>query len=206
MISSTGSAGSSLGDSQGRLALAVPQRDQRRDCLGPCSAVRSACGCRRHILQRDAVYKPFCHLILQLQHDALCQLGAYAVGCLECFVIPAENRQCHPVRLHHAQDGQPHLGPHPRHAGKHLKAGLLLLGGKAEQADIVLGNRKHRVDRGFAPGPGQRPGHTGRALGIVAHPAAAQHHKIEALFQDLAGQTVDHCNFPPQIGPALRGA
>ena len=61
------------------------------------------------------------------------------------------------MRLHHAQDGQPHLGPHPRHACKHLKAGLLLLGGKAEQADIVLGNRKHRVDGGFAPAPGSAP-------------------------------------------------
>ena len=95
--------------------------------------------------------------------------------------------QRHPVRLHHAQDGKAHLGAHARNSGQHLKAGLLLLGGKAVEADIVLRHAHHSVQGRFFSHAGQRPGHAGRALGVVAHPAAADHHRVHGLFDDFSG-------------------
>ena len=45
---------------------------------------------------------------------------------------------------------------------------------------------------GLLPHTGQCPRHTGRALGIVAHAAAAEHHGVQAFFHDFSSQTVDH--------------
>ena len=102
-----------------------------------------------HILQRDAVHKALGHLVLQFQHDALGQLGANAGGRLERLVVPCRDGKRHPLRLHHAQDGQPHLGAHAGNSGQHLKAGLLLLGGKTVQAHVVFGHAHHGVEGGF---------------------------------------------------------
>ena len=78
------------------------------------------------------------------------------------------------------------------HGGEHLKAGLLLLGGKAVQAHVVFGHTHHGVEGGFLAHTGQGPRHTGGALGIVAHAAAAEHHRTHAFFYDFSSQTVDH--------------
>ena len=83
-------------------------------------------------------------------------------------------------------------GANAGHGGEHLKAGLLLLGGKTVQAHVVLGHTHHGVKGGFLAHAGQRPRHTGRALGIVAHAAAAEHHGIHAFFDDFSCQTVNH--------------
>ena len=146
----------------------------------------------RHILQRDAVHKALGDLILQLQHDALCKLRPHAGSRLERLVVPRRDRQCHAVRLHHTQDGKAHLRPHAGHGDQHLKAGLLLLGGKAVKAHVVLGDAHHGINGGFLAHAGQGPGHAGRALGIVAYTAAAEHHRVHAFFDDFSCQTVDH--------------
>ena len=115
-----------------------------------------------------------------------------AGSSLKGLVVPRRDGQRHPLRLHDAEDGKPHLGTHAGHGGQHLKAGLLLLGGKAVQAYIVLGHAHHGVQGSFLPHTGQCPRHAGRALGIVAHAAAAEHHGIQAFFHDFSSQTVDH--------------
>ena len=141
---------------------------------------------RAHILEVDAIHKALCYLILQFQHDALGQLGAYA-GCrLEGLVVACRDRQRHPVRLHDAENGQAHLGAHTGNGGQQLKAALLLLGGKAIQADVIFGHAHHGVKGGFPAHPGQCTRNAGRALHIVAHPAAAHHHSVQGLFDDFS--------------------
>ena len=88
--------------------------------------------------------------------------------------------------------GKAHLRPHAGHGGQHLKAGLLLLGGKAVKAHVVLGDAHHGINGGFLAHAGQGPGHAGRALGVVAYTAAAEHHRAHAFFDDFSCQTVDH--------------
>ena len=165
---------------------------QRRNGLRRTLGGRCVGRSTGHILQRDAVHKALGHLVLQFQYDALGQLGPHAVGRLKGLVVPGRNSQRHPLRLHDAQDGQPHLGAHAGHGSEHLKAGLLLLGGKAIQAHVVFGHTHHGVEGGFLAHAGQGPRHTGRALGIVAHAAAAEHHRTHAFFYDFSSQTVDH--------------
>ena len=162
-----------LGDGQCGFALAVAQRHQRGDGL-PCplcgGGVRSSA---RHVFQVDAGGKAFGDLIFQFQHDALGQLGADAGRSLEGFVVARRDGQRHTVGFHDAQDGKPHLRAHARHRGEQLETGLLLLAGKAVEADVVLGDVHHRIDGGFVSHAGQRTGHAGRTLGVVPRAAAA---------------------------------
>ena len=94
--------------------------------------------------------------------------------------------QRHPVRLHDAQDCKAHLRPHARNCRQHLKASLLLFRRKTVQADVVFGHAHHGVEGRFLPHAGQRTGHAGRALGVIAHPAAAEHHGVQGLFDDFS--------------------
>ncbi len=186
MISSTGRLASILETASAASLWLYPS-----DTSAAMACAAALCGGggsgRAHILEVDAVHKALCHLILQFQHDALGQLGAHA-GCrLEGLVVARRDRQRHPVRLHDAENGQTHLGTHAGNGGQHLKAGLLLLGGKAVQADIVFGHAHHGVQGGFPAHTGQCPRHAGRALHIVAHAAAADHHGVQALFDDFSG-------------------
>ena len=127
------------------------------------------------------------HLVFQFQHDALGQLRAHTGSRLERLVVARRDGQRHTVRLHHAQDGKAHLRAHAGHRSEQLKAGLLLLlGGKAVQAHIVFRHAHHSVDGGFLAHAGQSARHAGRALGIVAHAAAAEHHGIHAFFDDFS--------------------
>jgi hypothetical protein len=51
---------------------------------------------------------------------------------------------------------------------------------------IVRGDAHHGVDGGFPANAGQCACHAGRALGVVAHPAAADHHRVHGLFDDFS--------------------
>ena len=192
--------GVDLRDGHSRLALAVPQRDQRRDGL----AAGRAAGRRRHagqVLQRGFAGSPLGHLILQFQHDPLGQLGSHPAGGLERLVVPRRDGQVDPLRLHHAEDGQAHFGPHAGHPGQQPEAVLLLLGGKAVQADVVLGHIEDGVEGGLAPGAGQAGRHAGRALGPVAHPAAGEDDAVQRLFDDLPAQAINHTRSSLRSGP-----
>ena len=58
---------------------------------------------------------------------------------------------------------------------------------KAVEADIVLRHAHHGIQGRFFSHAGQRPGHAGRALGVVAHPAAADHYRVHGFFDDFSG-------------------
>ena len=187
MISSTGSVPSILETASAGFALAVAQRHQRGDGLP-----RSLCGggvrsSARHVFQADAGGKAFGDLIFQFQYDPLGQLGADTGRGLEGFVVARRDGQRHTVGLHDAQDGKAHFRAHARHRGEQLKTGLLLLAGKAVEADVVFGDVHHRIDGGFVSHAGQRTGHAGRTLGVVPHAAAADDHSVQGLFDDLSG-------------------
>ena len=185
MISSTGRLASILETARAASLWLYPSEDQRRNGL-PGSLCGGGGSGRAHILEVDAIHKSLCHLILQFQHDALGQLGAHA-GCrLEGLVVARRDRQRHPVRLHDAENGQTHLGAHTGNGGQQLKAALLLLGGKAVQADVIFGHAHHGVKGSFPAHPGQCARNAGRALYIVAHPAAAHHHSVQGLFDDFS--------------------
>ena len=101
-------------------------------------------------------------------------------------MVARRDCQRHPVRLHHAENGQTHLGAHTGNGSQQLKAALLLLSGKAVQADVIFGHAHHGVKGGFPAHPGQCARNAGRALYIVAHPAAAHHHSVQGLFDDFS--------------------
>ena len=193
MISSTGRLASIL-ETASAASLWLYPSDTSAAMACPGSLCGGGGSGRAHILEVDAIHKALCHLILQFQHDALGQLGAYAGCCLKGLVVARRDRQRHPVRLHHAENGQTHLGPDTGNGGQQLKAALLLLSGKAVQADVIFGHAHHGVQGSLLPHTGQRPRHTGRALGIIAHAAAAEHHGVQAFFHDFSSQTVDHLN------------
>ena len=185
MISSTGSV-ASIFETAMAASLWLYPSEPSNGLPGPLRGGRCGRG-SGHVFQADAVHKALGHLVFQFQHNALGQLGPHTGGRLERLVVACRDGQRHPVRLHHAQDGKAHLGAHARNGGQHLKAGLLLLGGKAVEADIVLRHAHHGVQSRFFYHAGQRPGHAGRALGVVAHPAAADHHRVHGLFDDFSG-------------------
>ena len=118
----------------------------------------SAC----HVFQVDAGGKAFGDLIFQFQYDALGQLGADAGRSLEACVAAEMASATRSGSM--TQDGKPHLRAHARHRGEQLKTGLLLLAGKAVEADVILGDVHHCIDGGFVPHAGQRTGHAGRTL------------------------------------------
>ena len=80
-----------------------------------------------------------------------------------------------------------HLGAHTGNGSQKLKTALLLFSGKAVQADVIFGHAHHGVKGGFPAHPGQCARNAGRALHIVAHPAAAHHHSVQGLFDDFSG-------------------
>ena len=111
-------------------------------------------------------------------------------------MVPRRHRQIDPVRLHHTEDGQPHLGPHAGHAGQQPETVLLFLGGKTVKADVVFRHIEDGVQGALGPRAGHGGGHAGGALGAVAHPPAGNDHAVQRLFDDFTAQAIDH-TLPP---------
>ena len=206
MISSTAARGRSWRWPRRPRSGCIPGH-QRRDGLGCCRRRRPPPTPRTGPPGRPR-RRPFGHLVLELQHDPLGQFGAHAAGGLKGFVVPADNRQIDPVRLHHAEDGQPHLGPHAGHAGQQPETVLLFLGGKTVKADVVFRHIEDGVQGALGPRAGHGGGHAGGALGAVATPPQEMTTLSSVLFDDFTAQAIDH-TLPPiciAIPPGLMKA
>ena len=72
-------------------------------------------------------------------------------------------------------------GANAAHAGQHLEAAALLLGGKAIQRNIVFGHVHHSIHRAFPPGGGKAFGCGQGHLHRIAHTSAADDHGIQCF-------------------------
>ena len=115
-----------------------------------------------------------------------------ARGLGERFVVAAGRGQRDFFRRHDGQDGQRGLGADAGDAGQHLKAVALLLGSKAVERDVVLGDVHNRINGPLLPGGGQGLAGGGGDLDKIADPAAADDDGIQRFLDDFSGKAVDH--------------
>ena len=176
-------------DGGGSVRRRIAQADERGDGLRG----RRAGGRGGNIAgEARARGQPLADLVLQFQRDALGQLRPDARGLGERFVIAAGRGQRNFFRRHDGQDGQRGLGADAGDAGQHLKAVALLLGSKAVERDVVLGDVHNRINGPLLPGGGQGLAGGGGDLDKIADPAAADDDGIQRFLDDFSGKAVDH--------------